>query len=66
VAIVSDGSTVTSQPRLDRGGGGRLVSELGTPSVLVNNAGVDQPPDSGGSRSAIGDLPIEQFRRMVE
>jgi NAD(P)-dependent dehydrogenase (short-subunit alcohol dehydrogenase family) len=32
----------------------------------VNNAGVDQPPDAGATRSTIGDLPIEQFRRMVD
>jgi NAD(P)-dependent dehydrogenase (short-subunit alcohol dehydrogenase family) len=43
-----------------------LVDQLGVPTVLVNNAGVDQPPDTGGSRSTIADLPIEQFRRMVE
>ena len=40
--------------------------EMGEPSILVNNAGVDQPPDSGGNRSRIEDLPIDQFRRMVE
>jgi NAD(P)-dependent dehydrogenase (short-subunit alcohol dehydrogenase family) len=44
----------------------RIVSELGEPAVLVNNAGVDQPPDTGGSRSRIADLPIDQFRRMIE
>ncbi len=38
----------------------------GTPAILVNNAGVDQPPDTGGARSAIEDVPVEQFRRMVE
>lgn len=43
-----------------------VVGALGEPTVLVNNAGVDQPPDSGGSRAAIGDLPVDQFRRMVE
>ena len=43
-----------------------LVRQLGEPTVLVNNAGVDQPPDSGGNRFAVEDLPIEQFRRMVE
>jgi len=43
-----------------------LVEQMGIPSVLVNNAGVDQPPDSGGARAVIGDLPIEQFRKMVE
>jgi len=43
-----------------------VVATMGEPAVLVNNAGVDQPPDSGGSRSAIADLPIDQFRRMIE
>ncbi len=43
-----------------------LVDQLGLPVVLVNNAGVDQPADSSGSRTTIDDLPIEQFRRMVE
>ncbi len=38
----------------------------GEPTVLVNNAGVDQPPDAGGNRSRVEDLPIDQFRRMVE
>ena len=45
---------------------GRVAGEMGPPVVLVNNAGVDQPPDSGGNRSRIEDLPIEQFRRMIE
>ncbi len=44
----------------------QLVAAMGEPAVLINNAGVDQPPDTGGRRSAIGDLPIDQFRRMVE
>lgn len=44
----------------------RVRAELGEASVLVNNAGVDQPPDSGGSRSRIEDFPLEQFRRMVD
>lgn len=43
-----------------------LVEALGEPAVLVNNAGIDQPPDSAGNRSSIEQLPIEQFRRMVE
>ena len=45
---------------------GALIDQLGLPSVLVNNAGVDQPADSTGSRSTIEALPIDQFRRMVE
>jgi len=43
-----------------------VLSALGEPSILVNNAGVDQPPDSGGNRSRIAELSIDQFRRMVE
>lgn len=43
-----------------------IGSRLGQPTVLVNNAGVDQPPDSGGNRSRIEDLPIDQFRRMLD
>jgi NAD(P)-dependent dehydrogenase (short-subunit alcohol dehydrogenase family) len=45
---------------------GALIDQLGPPVVLVNNAGVDQPADSTGSRATIESLPIEQFRRMVE
>lgn len=44
----------------------RIGSEMGPPRILVNNAGVDQPPDSGGNRWRIDNLPIDQFRRMVE
>jgi NAD(P)-dependent dehydrogenase (short-subunit alcohol dehydrogenase family) len=43
-----------------------LASQMGEPSILVNNAGVDQPPDSGGNRSSIDRLAIDEFRRMVE
>jgi NAD(P)-dependent dehydrogenase (short-subunit alcohol dehydrogenase family) len=44
---------------------GLIAREMGEAAILVNNAGVDQPPDSG-TRSRIDDLPLEQFRRMVE
>jgi NAD(P)-dependent dehydrogenase (short-subunit alcohol dehydrogenase family) len=43
-----------------------VEARIGPASVLVNNAGVDQPPDSGGTRSRIEDLPIDQFQRMLE
>jgi NAD(P)-dependent dehydrogenase (short-subunit alcohol dehydrogenase family) len=42
------------------------VTKMGQPAVLVNNAGIDQPPDSGGNRSRIENLAIDQFRQMVE
>ena len=43
-----------------------VLARVGPPSVLVNNAGIDQPPDSGGARSRIEDLPADLFRRMLE
>ena len=43
-----------------------VADTLGEPSVLVNNAGIDQAPDSPGGRVHLHELPIEQFRRMVE
>lgn len=39
---------------------------LGAPAVLVNNAGIDQPPDAAGARSRAEDLPIDMMRRMIE
>ena len=44
----------------------RIVEELGEPSILVNNAGIDQPPDSPAARHQLHELPIDSFRRMVE
>jgi NAD(P)-dependent dehydrogenase (short-subunit alcohol dehydrogenase family) len=44
----------------------RVVADLGEPTVLVNNAGIDQPPDTPGERHLLQELPIDSFRRMVE
>jgi NAD(P)-dependent dehydrogenase (short-subunit alcohol dehydrogenase family) len=45
----------------------RLVAErLGEASVLVNNAGIDQPPDKPDARYRLHELPADVFRRMVE
>jgi NAD(P)-dependent dehydrogenase (short-subunit alcohol dehydrogenase family) len=44
----------------------RIVAELGVPKVLVNNAGIDQPPDSGTGRFRVEDMPVDLFRRMVD
>jgi len=41
-------------------------ARIGPASVLVNNAGVDQPPDAAGKRSRIEDLPVDQFQRMLQ
>jgi len=43
-----------------------VTGRMGEPTVLVNNAGIDQPPDSPGERHHLHELPIDQFRRMVE
>jgi NAD(P)-dependent dehydrogenase (short-subunit alcohol dehydrogenase family) len=40
-------------------------AELGTPSVLVNNAGIDQPPGPAATWR-IEDVPVEVFRGVVE
>lgn len=44
----------------------RLTRDLGAPAVLVNNAGVDQPPDTGGARAEVQDISADVFRRMVD
>jgi NAD(P)-dependent dehydrogenase (short-subunit alcohol dehydrogenase family) len=43
-----------------------VTGRAGVPTVLVNNAGVDQPPDSPGGRHTLDVLPLDSFRRMVE
>jgi NAD(P)-dependent dehydrogenase (short-subunit alcohol dehydrogenase family) len=45
-----------------------IVAEIGAPTVLVNNAGIDQPPDAGtgSGRFAIDHMPADLFRSMVE
>jgi NAD(P)-dependent dehydrogenase (short-subunit alcohol dehydrogenase family) len=56
---------ITSRPSIEAAAQA-VVTRLGEPSVLVNNAGIDQPPDSPGDRHQLHELPIDQFRRMVE
>ena len=43
-----------------------VTSHLGSPTVLVNNAGIDQPPDNLDARYRASDLPADLFRQMVD
>lgn len=36
------------------------------PDVLVNNAGIDQPPAAGAGSAAIEDVDFEDFRRVLD
>jgi NAD(P)-dependent dehydrogenase (short-subunit alcohol dehydrogenase family) len=42
------------------------VQRFGVPTVLVNNAGIDQPPDSGAARHRIEELPFEVSQRIFD
>jgi len=39
---------------------------LGVPSVLVNNAGIDQPPASNGQAHRLEDIPLQVNREIFE
>jgi NAD(P)-dependent dehydrogenase (short-subunit alcohol dehydrogenase family) len=39
---------------------------LGVPSVLVNNAGIDQPPDTRGPGHRLEDIPIDVNRQIFD
>lgn len=42
------------------------VKESGVPSVLVNNAGIDQPPDAETGTWLVEDVPLDDFRRTMD
>jgi NAD(P)-dependent dehydrogenase (short-subunit alcohol dehydrogenase family) len=42
------------------------IADLGPPDVLVNNAGIDAPPDAAARRHAIEDVPTEAFSGTLE
>jgi NAD(P)-dependent dehydrogenase (short-subunit alcohol dehydrogenase family) len=43
-----------------------IARDHGAPSILVNNAGIDQPPDAAAARHAIEDVPLDAFTRTVD
>jgi NAD(P)-dependent dehydrogenase (short-subunit alcohol dehydrogenase family) len=44
----------------------RLRDEIGTPDVLVNNAGIDQPPDAAAATYRLEDVPLDEFRTTLD
>jgi NAD(P)-dependent dehydrogenase (short-subunit alcohol dehydrogenase family) len=44
----------------------RILAEHDVPSVLVNNAGIDQPPDAAARTYQVEDVPLDDFRRTVD
>lgn len=43
-----------------------ILAELGPPHVLVNNAGIDAPPDAGARTYRFEDIPANVFRRTID
>ena len=44
----------------------RCMAEFGVPSILVNNAGIDQPPKNPGETYRVEDIPSKAFRDVFE
>ena len=43
-----------------------VLSSFGIPSILVNNAGIDQPPSPAGGGYRLDEIPFEVNRRIFE
>lgn len=44
----------------------RIGDELGAPHVLVNNAGIDQPPNTDAPQYTLDEIPAEVFRGVLD
>ncbi len=42
------------------------IAEMGSPTVLVNNAGIDQPPDPNVARFTINQIPADLARAVFD
>jgi NAD(P)-dependent dehydrogenase (short-subunit alcohol dehydrogenase family) len=42
------------------------LERYGAPTILVNNAGIDQPPQTPAATYRVEDWPMEQFRGVVD
>jgi NAD(P)-dependent dehydrogenase (short-subunit alcohol dehydrogenase family) len=43
-----------------------IARDHGVPSILVNNAGIDQPPDATAAGVEVQDIPLDVFTRTVD
>ena len=44
----------------------RVARDHGVPGVLVNGAGIDQPPDSAARTQTVEDVSLDDFRRTLD
>ncbi|MEJ7891580.1 MAG: SDR family oxidoreductase [Solirubrobacteraceae bacterium] len=44
----------------------RIAGEHGVPDVVVNNAGIDQPPSAGAQTARFEDVPLDDVRRTMD
>ena len=44
----------------------RVLAKHEVPSVLVNNAGIDQPPDAAARTYRVEDVPLQDFRGTLD
>ncbi len=68
-SLCGDVSAVEAVDITDRDGVARacdrLLGEFGVPQILVNNAGIDAPPQAGAG-AEIADVQIDDFRRVLD
>lgn len=64
-AAALERADVTDRATLDEAAY-RIADRFGAPSVLVNAAGIDQPPDAAASTWRVQDVPADDFRRTLD
>ena len=61
----TESADVTDRESLDQARV-RIEERIGPVDVLVNNAGIDQPPNAPAASYAVEEIPIEQFRGTID
>ncbi|MEE8428522.1 MAG: SDR family oxidoreductase [Gammaproteobacteria bacterium] len=44
----------------------KCLNSFGTPTILINNAGIDCPPDAPQKEFRLEDIPLEENKRIIE